>query len=249
MADDVGPERPCLAVRDLRKRFRGTVAVDGLSLDVWPGELVGLIGPNGAGKSTTVKIISGQLLADEGSVLVGGHDVVAEPLAARRLTGYVPQDVDLYPFLTGRELLEFVAAARDVDGAAAPGIIDDLLERFRLTEAQHRLTREYSEGMARKLAVASALIGRPAVLILDEALTGLDPRAVAEVKAVVRSRLAKGVGVVLVSHLLEVVERLSHRVVLVDRGRVAGSLARSEIDERLVRGETLEAYFLEHTAE
>ena len=249
MADDVGPERPCLAVRDLRKRFRGTVAVDGLSLDVWPGELVGLIGPNGAGKSTTVKIISGQLLADEGSVLVGGHDVVAEPLAARRLTGYVPQDVDLYPFLTGRELLEFVAAARDVDGAAAPGIIDDLLERFRLTEAQHRLTREYSEGMARKLAVASALIGRPAVLILDEALTGLDPRAVAEVKAVVRSRLAKGVGVVLVSHLLEVVERLSHRVVLVDRGRVAGSLARSEIDERLARGETLEAYFLEHTAE
>ena len=249
MADDVGPERPCLAVRDLRKRFRGTVAVDGLSLDVWPGEVLGLIGPNGAGKSTTVKIISGQLLADEGSVLVGGHDVVAEPLAARRLTGYVPQDVDLYPFLTGRELLEFVAAARDVDGAAAPGIIDDLLERFRLTEAQHRLTREYSEGMARKLAVASALIGRPAVLILDEALTGLDPRAVAEVKAVVRSRLAKGVGVVLVSHLLEVVERLSHRVVLVDRGRVAGSLARSEIDERLARGETLEAYFLEHTAE
>ena len=240
-------QTPRLMVRGLKKRFRRAVAVDGLDFEVGAGELVGLIGPNGAGKSTTIKVITGQLLADEGSAVVAGHDVVAEPLAARRLIGYVPQELSLYPFLTGRELLEFVGEVRDIPPEQLAPAVDGLLERFRLSEAQHRMTREYSEGMARKLAVAAALLGDPALLVLDESLTGLDPRAAAEVKAVLRERLDAGCAILMVSHMLDALERLCTRVVLIDRGRVTSTLHADQLAEMRAQGTTLEAHFLTHT--
>jgi len=241
-----------LEVQGLKKAFRKTVAVDGVTLSAAPGELIGLIGPNGAGKSTTVKILTGQLLADAGTVTVGGVDIGLDPMAGKRLIGYVPQDVELYPFLTGRELLELVAAIRglpDAEIGGATGPIDELLARFRLTEAQHRMTREYSEGMQRKLAICAALIGRPRVLVLDESLNGLDPRAAAEVKAVLREELARGTAVLLVSHILDVLERLCTRVVLIDQGRVVGTLDRAALDAMRAEGKTLEDYFIANTAE
>jgi len=238
---------PRLVVRGLQKRYRSTVALRDLSLEVSGGELLGLVGPNGAGKSTTVKIICGQLLADDGHVLIDGHDVVHAPLEAKRSTGYVPQELDLHPFLTGRELLELVAGIRGIDASEAATRIDGLLSRFMLAEDQHRMTREYSEGMARKLAVACALVGDPAVLILDESLSGLDPRAAAEVKAVIRERLEAGTAVVLVSHMLDVVERLCTRIVLVDDGRVVASLGPEAMAELALRGESLESFFLNET--
>lgn len=239
---------PILAVTGLEKRFRKTVAVGGLDLEVRPGELLGLIGPNGAGKSTTVKMITGQLLADRGRITVDGHDIVAEPLAAKRLIGYVPQDVALYPFLTGRELLEFVAEVRAVPAAEARATIDDLLGRFHISEAQNRMTREYSEGMARKLAIAAALIGRPPLLLLDESLNGLDPRAAAEVKTILKEELARGTAVVLVSHILDVLERLCTHVVLIDRGKVVESLDRPALNALVAAGTTLEDFFITHTS-
>ncbi|MBL8787079.1 MAG: ABC transporter ATP-binding protein [Deltaproteobacteria bacterium] len=238
---------PALEIRGLAKRFRATVAVDGVDLDVFPGELVGLIGPNGAGKSTTVKILTGQLLADRGQVRVGGHDVVGDPLAAKRATGYVPQELELYPFLTGRELLELVATIRGLDATTAQAAIDSLLERFRLTPAAHRMTREYSEGMARKLSICAALLGNPPLLVLDESLNGLDPRAAAEVKAVIREELARGTAIVLVSHILDVLERLCTRVVLIDQGRVVKVLDRAALDALSATGTTLETFFIENT--
>ncbi len=237
---------PVLSIRGLKKRFRTTVAVDGVELDVGRGELLGLIGPNGAGKSTTVKILTGQLLADEGAITIGGQDILKDPLAARRLTGYVPQDIELYPFLTGRELLELVAAIRQIE---APGpIIDGLLTRFNIANAQHRMTREYSEGMARKLSICAALIGSPPLLVLDESLNGLDPRAAAEVKAVIREELARGTAIVLVSHILDVLERLCTTVVLIDQGRVVERLDRPALDALAANGTSLESFFIEHTA-
>jgi len=244
MADGV---KPILAVKGLRKSFRKVLAVDGLDLEVHPGELLGLIGPNGAGKSTTVKIVTGQLLADAGEVLVDGHDIVAEPLAAKRLIGYVPQDIALYPFLTGRELLEFVAEVRGLERAAAAPVIDTLLERFQLTAAAGRLTREYSEGMARKLAIGAALIGEPPLLLLDESLNGLDPRAAAEVKAILRDELARGTAVVLVSHVLDVLERLCSSVLLIDRGQAVDQLDRPRLDRLAAEGTTLEDFFIANT--
>jgi ABC-2 type transport system ATP-binding protein len=236
-----------LSIRGLKKKFRTTVAVDGVDLEVRQGELLGLIGPNGAGKSTTVKILTGQLLGDEGEVRVGGKDILTDPLAARELTGYVPQDIELYPFLTGRELLELVAAIRRLPRDEVAPAIDSLLTRFRLVEAQHRMTREYSEGMARKLAICVALLGTPPLLVLDESLNGLDPRASSVVKAVIREELARGTAIVLVSHILDVLERLCTTVVLIDRGRVIKRLDRPALDALALQGTSLETFFIEHT--
>ena len=238
-----------LTIRGLKKRFHTTIAVDGLDLELAAGELLGLIGPNGAGKSTTVKILVGQMLADEGSITIGGRDILADPLAARRLTGYVPQDIELYPFLTGREVLELVAAIRQIPDATAASAIDDLLTRFHLVQAQHRMTREYSEGMARKLSICLALLGRPPLLVLDESLNGLDPRASAEVKAIIREELARGTAIVLVSHILDVLERLCTRVVLIDQGRVVQHLDRPALDALARAGTSLETFFIDNTSE
>jgi len=238
-----------LSIRGLKKRFRTTVAVDGIDLDVAKGELLGLIGPNGAGKSTTVKILTGQMLADEGAILVGGEDILKDPLAARKLTGYVPQDIELYPFLTGRELLELVAAIRRIPDDSARTMIDTLLQRFHLVPAQHRMTREYSEGMARKLSICAALLGSPPLLVLDESLNGLDPRASAEVKRVIREELARGTAIVLVSHILDVLERLCTNVVLIDNGRVVKRLDRTALDALATSGTSLETFFIENTGD
>jgi ABC-2 type transport system ATP-binding protein len=239
-----------LTISGLEKRFRSLVAVDGVGFSVRRGELVGLIGPNGAGKSTTVKILTGQLMADAGEVRVLGVDIAKDPLAAKRSVGYVPQELSLFPFLTGREVLELVAAARGLSSAPSElgPVLDGLLARFGLTAAQHRMTREYSEGMARKLSICAALVGAPPLLVLDESLNGLDPRAAAEVKAVIREELARGTAIVLVSHILDVLERLCTRIVLIDAGRVVQTLDRPALDALSARGETLESFFIEHTA-
>lgn len=238
---------PILSVRGMRKSFRKKVAVSDVSFEVRPGELLGLIGPNGAGKSTAVKVVTSQLLADAGEVLVAGHDIVKEPLAAKRLIGYVPQDIALYPFLTGREVLEFVAEVRGIAPAEARATIDALLGRFKLADDQDRMTREYSEGMARKLAIAAALIGHPPLLLLDESLNGLDPRAASEVKAILREELARGAAVVLVSHVLDVLERLCTSVLLISEGRVVDKLDRARLDALAAGGTTLEDFFIANT--
>jgi ABC-2 type transport system ATP-binding protein len=235
-------------IERLKKSFRNVKAVDGIDLEVGAGELVGLIGPNGAGKSTTVKILTGQLLADAGRVVVRGEDVLTHAFAARQAIGYVPQDLDLHPFLTGRELLEFVAEVREIPAPTAKERIDRLLQRFGIAVAQHRMVREYSEGMARKLAICAALVGEPPLLVLDESLNGLDPRAAAEVKAVLTEELARGTAIILVSHILDILERLCHRIVLIDGGRVVGNLTRPELDAMRNKGVTLEEYFISHTA-
>jgi ABC-2 type transport system ATP-binding protein len=236
-----------LSLSGLSKRFRNNVAVDDVAFEVRPGEVVGLIGPNGAGKSTTMKIITGQLLADQGQVLIDGSDVREESRIARLKTGYVPQEIHLYPFLTGREHMEFVAGVKGLDAQGATALIDQELERFGLHEAQHRMAREYSEGMARKLSIALALLGDPALLVLDESLTGLDPRAAAEVKATINSQRERGTAILLVSHMLEVLERICTRVLVMDRGKLVAELQQSELHQLLASGTTLEEFFLEHT--
>jgi ABC-2 type transport system ATP-binding protein len=241
-------ERPALEVKGLTKSYGRLRAVDGLDLRVEAGEWVGLIGPNGAGKSTTVQVITGQLIADAGQITVAGHEIATDALAARRHTGYVPQRLELYPFLTGREVLEFVATARGIELEIAQPRVQDLLLRFGLGAHQDRLTREYSGGMARKLAVATALIGDPALLVLDEVLTGLDPRAAAEVKEALRERVSAGGSVLMVTHALDTLERLADRVLLLDKGKIHSSVDRDTMDTWSRTGESLEAYFLAHTS-
>ena len=238
---------PRLKVAGLRKAFGRLQALHEVSFEVGAGEWVGMVGPNGAGKSTTVKILTGQLLADGGQVEIDGASLSNAPLAARRRTGYVPQDITLYPFLTGREVLQFVA---EVHGLSAPeSTVEALLERLGLGEAQNRLTREYSTGMARKLSVACALVGDPAILVLDEALAGLDPRAAAQVKAIVTERIEQGAGVLMVSHALEVLERLADRVLILHDGRVVETVESAALEEMRRGNGSLEQRFLAVTGD
>jgi ABC-2 type transport system ATP-binding protein len=237
-----------LRVQGLVKHFRAHQAVNDLSFEIERGEIVGLIGPNGAGKSTTMKIITGQVLPDSGQIFIGDCELNAAPREARLRTGYVPQTVQLYPFLTGREHLEFVAGIKGLPTEGLGGLLDETLERFALTRAQHQMAREYSDGMARKLAIALALLGDPALLVLDESLTGLDPRAAAEVKETIRSQSTRGTAILLVSHMLEVVERLCTRVLIMSHGSFVAELDRHELDALHASGRSLEDLFLEKTA-
>ncbi len=227
-----------IRIEGLRKEFGRVVAVERVDLSADPGELVALIGHNGAGKSTTIKVLTGQLLPTEGSVHVGGVDVVADPGRARERMGYVPEEPALYEYLTAREFLELVVALR------GGGDLEMALELTGLGVDADRLIREYSQGMRRKTALAAAVVSSPPVVILDEALNGLDPPSAARVKACLRSLCDQGAAVLLSTHVLETVERLADRVVMLAHGRVVA-------DERVVDlgDQGLEALFLEKIGE
>jgi ABC-2 type transport system ATP-binding protein len=219
---------------DLEKKYGTVEAVRGLNLVVQPGELVGLIGPNGAGKTTTLRVLTGQLLPTRGSVRVDGIDVVQDPGKARRKLGYVPEEPALYDYLSAREFLEFVVSVR------GHGDLDDALALTGLGADADRLIREYSQGMRRKVALAAAMVSTPPVLVLDEALNGLDPPSAARVKAALRQQCDAGTAVLLSTHVLETVERLADRVVMIAGGRVVADIPGQELE-----GRDLEALFLE----
>ena len=236
---------PVIELVGLEKSFWDARVLQGLDLRVGPGELVGLIGPNGAGKSTALRILTGQLLPDAGTARIGGHDVQTAPLEARRALGYVPQEGGLEPFLTGEEVLRFVAEIRGVDPAPDPASV---LREFGLSSAAHRLTREYSEGMARRLALAAALMCEPPALVLDESLNGLDPRGARFVREQLEIHRARGAGILLTGHVLWTLQRLCTRVALLHGGRIVLDLDADAIAAHEAEGRSLEDVFLDATA-
>ena len=231
---------------DVHKSFHGNHVLRGLSFKIAPGELVGLIGPNGAGKSTALSIVTGQLLADSGVASLGGHDIVQQPLLARKSLGYVPQESGVEPFLTGEEVLQFVANLREVEDASAQ--IEQLLSQFSLLDARRRLTREYSEGMTRRLAIAAALLPGPPALIFDESLNGLDPRGARLVRGALRDRAAAGAAILITGHVLETMERLCTRILLLHEGRITRDISEAELTECRETGVGLEQLYLDSTA-
>lgn len=227
-----------IELQGVRKVFGPVVAVDRVDLTLEKGSFVGLIGHNGAGKSTTLKMITGMLRPTEGSVRVDGVDVFAEPLEARRRFGAVPENPALYEYMTAREFLGFIA---DVRGASN---IDQALDLTGLGGDADRLIREYSQGMRRKTALAAALLGSPDVLVLDEALNGLDPPSAARVKAALRAEVDRGALVVLSTHVVETVQAVADRVVMLAHGRVVAD----ERTDAMAAGD-LERLFLERLEE
>jgi ABC-2 type transport system ATP-binding protein len=207
-----------IEVVDLHKTYRDSVAVAGLSFSVAPGVILGLLGPNGAGKTTTMRAVSGIIPPTRGRLFVAGHDVVADPVAAKRQLAYVPDDPRLFDALSVWEHLEFVAAAYRVDGWREKGAA--LLEQFELTEKRDALAQELSRGMRQKVAICCAYLYDPRAILFDEPLTGLDPRGIRTMKTSVIERARQGAAVVVSSHLLALVEDLCTHLLILHKGRL-----------------------------
>jgi ABC-2 type transport system ATP-binding protein len=232
-----------IVTEKLCRYYGGKVALSELSLTVAAGEILGFLGPNGAGKSTTVKILAGLIKPSSGRADVAGFDVVRQPLEVKRRIGYVPESAALYESLTAREFLELVASLHHQPREAAEQRIDELLGRFDLGTSRDQRLSEFSKGMKQKVLIASALMHGPEVLFLDEPLTGLDANAALVVKKLIRGLAAQGRTIFFCSHVLEVVERICTRIVIIDRGRTVADGTAAEIAAR-TNTRSLEAAFV-----
>ncbi|MEU7476794.1 ATP-binding cassette domain-containing protein [Lentzea sp. NPDC042327] len=224
-----------LAIRaeGLVKHYGETKALDGVDLEVPEGKVVGVLGPNGAGKTTAVRVLATLLRPDAGHATVGGHDVLKDPVAVRRLIGLTGQYASVDEDLSGTENLVLLARLMDYSRAGARARAAELLEQFELTGAAGRAAKTYSGGMRRRLDLAASLVGDPAVLYLDEPTTGLDPHARNEVWAVVRRLVANGTTVLLTTQYLEEADQLADTITVFDHGRVVAEGRPDELKRRV----------------
>jgi ABC-2 type transport system ATP-binding protein len=241
---------PLLQVTDLVKRFGSFVAVDGISLSVRHGEILGLLGPNGAGKTTTVTMCVGLQRRTSGTIRIAGMDLTADLHAAQRLIGYLPDQPFLYDKLTGREFVTFMATLYGTTQNLA-GRREGLLEYFGLLDAADDLTAGYSHGMKQKTALCGMLIHEPQLIFLDEPTVGLDPRSARQLKDMLRSLAGAGRGIVLSTHILEIAQAICDRVAILNQGKIVaqGTLEELRQSVRAPSGESLEDIFLELTGE
>lgn len=206
-----------IQVVDYYKTYRELTAVWGLSFEVRAGAILGLVGPNGAGKTTTLRALAGIIPPTRGRLIVAGHDVVADPVAAKRVLAYVPDEPRLFETLTVWEHLVFIASAYGVDDFAPKA--EQLLEMFELTGKRDTIAQELSRGMRQKVAIACAYLHDPKAILFDEPLTGLDPHAIRLLRSSIVERAAAGAAIVISSHLLAVVENLCTDLLILQKGR------------------------------
>jgi ABC-2 type transport system ATP-binding protein len=210
-----------IELQDLARDYGGRPAVRGITLTVPAGEVFGLLGPNGAGKSTTLKMLATLLRPSRGQARIAGHDLIAAPNEVRQVIGYVPEGADLYESLTGGEFLDLVRDLHRVPPETAARRREPLIDAFALAGDLGRALGEYSKGMKQKILLLAALQHDPPVLLLDEPLDGLDVPAQEILKQLIAERAAQGGCVVYSSHILEVVERVCHRVAILHQGEIA----------------------------
>ncbi|MFC7430821.1 MULTISPECIES: ABC transporter ATP-binding protein [unclassified Agrococcus] len=232
---------PVLTLRSLQKRFGQKVAVDGLSLDVPAGSMLGLLGPNGAGKTTTLSMATGLLRPDGGTATVLGVDVWRDPQGAKARMGVLPDGVRMFDRLTGAELLRYTGLLRGMPEADVVSRAGELLAALGLDDASSTLVVDYSAGMRKKIGLACALIHAPRLLVLDEPFEAVDPVSGEAIRSILRGFVASGGTVVLSSHVMELVESLCDRVAIVAEGRI---LADGTLDE-VRAGESLQQRFLQ----
>ena len=214
-----------IEAKSLTKNFGNVCAVSDISFSISAGEFVGLVGPNGAGKSTTIKMLTGQLMPSSGSVYICGVDMTKEPNTGRAELGYVPEFPELYSYLSAREMIGFVAEIR------GRGDVEWALELTGLGADADRLIREYSQGMRRKTAIACALVAKPKVLILDEALNGLDPPSVERVLKALDEVRSEGTSIILSTHVLDTLEKIATRIIMLKKGSIEHDCLPSDLNE------------------
>lgn len=231
------------------KLYGDTVAVQSLSFRVDPGDVLGLVGPNGAGKTTTLRALAGILQPSSGRIEVAGIDLQKNPVAAKARLAFIPDEPQLFDYLTVTEHLQFVARLYGVRDAAPR--IPALLEELELTNKKDALPPELSRGMKQKLAIACGLLHRPAALLLDEPLTGLDPVGIRRMKETITARAREGTAVILSSHLLHLVEELCTRLLVIRRGQMValGTIEEIVASRPELAGRTLEEMFIALTGD
>ena len=234
-----------LIIEHLTKKYGETVAVDDLSLHIRPGEIYGFIGHNGAGKTTTLKSAVGILAFDEGTILINGTSIIDDPLKCKRELAYIPDNPDLYEFMSGIKYLNFVADIFGIPAEERQEKIRRYADLFELTKDLAQPISAYSHGMKQKLAVISAWIHNPALIIMDEPFVGLDPKASHLLKEMMREHCDNGGAIFFSTHVLEVAEKLCDKVAIIKQGRLikAGTM------EEVKGDDSLEEVFLELEAE
>jgi ABC-2 type transport system ATP-binding protein len=211
-----------LAADRLSRRYGAVVALHGLTFDIRPGEVLGLLGPNGSGKSTTVKILTGLLQSSSGRVTLDGVDIFADLPRYKAQIGYVPEEPHLYSYLTGPEYLELVGRLRGIGEAALREKIDRFMQLLDVYDDRYQTLASYSKGMRQKILIAAAVLHNPRIVVLDEPFSGLDVTAARVLKAFVRALAADGKMILFSSHVLEVVEQVCSRVVILKDGVTVG---------------------------
>ena len=230
-----------LQIQHLTKVYGEKKAVDDLSLHILPGEIYGFIGHNGAGKTTTLKAVAGILQFDAGEILIGGTSIKADPLACKREIAYIPDNPDLYDYMTGIKYLHFIADIFGVSADERLHRIRDYAARFELTDDLAQPIAAYSHGMKQKLAIVAAWLHQPRLILMDEPFVGLDPKAAHLLKGMMREVCNQGGAIFFSTHVLEVAEKLCDKVAIIKGGR----LIRSGTTEEVKGDDSLEQVFLE----
>ncbi len=237
-----------IELQNLTKRYGKFTAVDAISLTIPRGELYGLLGPNGAGKTTTMRMLAGILRPTAGRALIAGVDIGADPIAAKQRLGFIPDRPFVYDKLTGGEFLRFVAGLYGQGGPLLGRRIDELLELFELLPWRDELTESFSHGMRQKLIIASALLHRPEVIVVDEPMVGLDPKSARLLKDLLREFVNRGGTVLMSTHTLEIAEAMCDRIAIVHSGRIAAAGTMEELRAQTASGDaSLEELFLKLT--
>jgi ABC-2 type transport system ATP-binding protein len=231
-----------LEARNLVRRFSGSTVVDSVSFTVRPGEILGYLGPNGSGKTTTIRMLTGLLPPSRGAVFFEGRDVAADLIGFRRRLGYVPEEPQLYSFLSGREQLELVGRLRQIPSRVLQKKIGALLELFGIADAAEQSIASYSKGMKQKVLLIGALLHDPDVLIFDEPDSGLDVTTTLVMRHLVHDLAARGKAVMYSSHVLEVVEKICTKVMVLHRGRIVANDSVERL-RTLMSSATLEEVF------
>ena len=235
-------KKAILEIKGYSKTYgEGKKAADNVTLTIESGDIYGFIGHNGAGKSTTIRAVVGVLDFTEGEIYIDGHSVKKDSMVCKKVTAYIPDNPDLYENLTGLQYLNFISDIFEIDETVREEKINDFASRFEITDALGDLVGSYSHGMKQKLAIISALIHDPVLIVMDEPFVGLDPKASFVLKQIMHEMCEKGTAIFFSTHVLDVAEKLCNKVAIIKHGQIIASGTMEE----LTHGESLEEVFLE----
>jgi ABC-2 type transport system ATP-binding protein len=212
-----------IAVHDLRKQYGSFTAVDGVNLDVQPGQIHGFLGPNGAGKTTTIRMIAGLLKPTSGRIIVNGYDLATDPEGAKASLGFIPDRPYIYEKLTAGEFLQFHAGLYGMNGNGTAQRVHEMLEVFELGRWEHELVESFSHGMKQRLVMCAAFLHHPKAVLVDEPMVGLDPRGAKLIKSVFKRMSERGVAILMSTHTLEVAQEMCDRISIILTGRIIAS--------------------------